>query len=160
MSVVAERIQPWLITLLQAGGPTLVFGVAGALLGLLVALALAWLCGHLLRWRGSRSVRVASLAARGVSRAEIARRTGLSQDAVGMLLKVRRSRRGRPNLPAPARIAAFHRADAHRRNRDWNPQVVINARDTGFVEGSPYAARPLPSVLTTSTRLTRSGQVA
>ncbi len=123
MSQLIESLRAGAAALLTAGGPTLVFGVAGALAGALLALGIARLCGRLLtRGRGGR-VRVASLAARGATRAEIARRTGLSQDAVGMLLCVRPARRGRRNLPAPARIAVSQRAQARGRNRDWNPQV-------------------------------------
>lgn len=160
MSPLIDRLQSLLAELVHAGGPTLVFGVAGALLGLLVAFGVFHLAGSLLRWHGARSVRVASLAARGVSRAEIARRTGLSQDAVGMLLQVRPARRGRPNLPAPARIAASQRADARARNRDWNPQMLVNRQDAIVGGRSPRAARPLPSALANSNRLTRSGQAA
>lgn len=160
MSRLAELTHAGLAVLLQAGGPTLVFGAAGALLGVLLALALMRVAGLLIRWQGARSIRVASLAARGVSRAEIARRTGLSQDAVGMLLHVGSSRRGRPKLPVPARIAASHRAQAHRRTRDWNPQMLVNTGDATASPRNPYAARPLPSGAGRSSRFTRSGRVA
>jgi hypothetical protein len=160
MSAVVDRLQSGIAALLHAGGPTLVFGLAGALVGVLVALAGFRGAARLLEWRGKRSARVALLAARGVSRAEIARRTGLSQDAIGMLLRVRPGRSSRRNLPAPARIAAPGGGRAHRRNRDWNPQVVARARDTALVAERPMSARPLPFRIPRNSRFTRSGQAA
>ena len=160
MSPVVDRLQSGFAALVHAGGPTLVFGVAGALAGVLVALGGFWVAARLVEWRGKRSARVALLAARGVSRAEIARRTGLSQDAVGMLLHVRPGRSGRRNLPAPARIAAPGGGRAHRRNRDWNPQVVAGAKDRAVVAEGPKSARPLPFRIPRNSRFTRSGQAA
>lgn len=160
MSQIADRLHVWLAALLHAGGPTLVFGIAGALLGVLVVIALMWVCGRLAGLRSMRSVSVAALAAGGISRAGIARRTGLSQDAVGMLLHVRATHPGRRKLPVTARIAASDRANARRRNRDWNPQVVVNTQDRVFVGGLEYAAQPLPFNPSTFDRLTRSGQAA
>ena len=160
MSPVVDRIQSGLVALIQAGGPTLVFGVAGALVGVLVALGGYRAAARLVEWRGKRTARVALLAARGVSRAEIARRTGLSQDAVGMLLRVRPGRSARRNLPAPARIAALGGGRAHRRNRDWNPQVFVGQMDTAVVAERSGSARPLPFRIPRNSRFTRSGQAA
>ena len=160
MSQVMEFLRGGAVALLSAGDPTLVFGVAGAFAGALMALGLALACRRLLSWRSGGRVRVASLAARGVTRAEIARRTGLSQDAVGMLLCVRSARRGRRNLPAPARIAASRRADARGRNRDWNPQTLTTGGVSGYARIGSGSARPLPSAPSTFGRLTRSGRAA
>jgi hypothetical protein len=160
MSPVVDRIQSGIAALLHAGGPTLVFGVVGALAGVLIALGGFWAVARLVEWRGKRSARVALLAARGVSRAEIARRTGLSQDAVGMLLRVGPGRSGRRNLPAPARIAALSGARAHRRNRDWNPQVVAVVVDRPVVAERSKSARPLPFRIPRNSRFTRSRQAA
>lgn len=160
MSPLIELARGWAATAVAAGGSTLVFGMAGALAGALIALAVALLVGRAARWVRGRRVRIASLAARGASRAEIARRTGLSQDAVGLLLSVRESHRGRRNLPVPARIAAFRRADAPRRNRDWNPQAFAGGQLRSGATARRGSARALPSGGASSNGLTRSGQAA
>jgi hypothetical protein len=147
-------------SLLQAGGPTLVSALAGALAGTLVAFVAWRIALALLRWRALRTARVDILLSRGVSRAEIARRTGLSQDAVGMLVRVRTGRSGRRKLPAPARIAALQRDRAHRRNRDWNPQAVAGKGFVSVDGDVPQAARPLPFRIPRNSRFTRSGQTA
>ena len=55
--------------------------------------------------RIDRPGRALALAAKGVDRAEIARQTGLSHDAVAMLLHGAPGQHGRRNVPAAARIA-------------------------------------------------------
>ena len=160
MTGLLEPLRELLASAIATAGPTAVFGIAGAVSGAIAALLVAALCRSVLLWIRGRRVRVASLARRGASRAEIARRTGLSQDAVGMLLCVRAVPRGRRNLPAAARIAAPRAADARRRNRDWNPQLVGAARVAASVGRGAGSARALPSPRASAMRLTRSGQAA
>ncbi len=95
MNAIADRSMALLAEAVRLAGPQAVFGIAGALAGLLLGYAAYRLAGALVRRIGRRGMRVESLVAMGVSRAEIARRTGLSQDAVAMLLRVRPARRGR-----------------------------------------------------------------
>lgn len=160
MTSLVDLLQGWLAAAVAAGGPTLVFGIAGAVAGAASALVLALLCRAATAWLRGRGVRVSSLAARGATRAEIARRTGLSQDAVGMLLCVRGGQRGRRNLPAAARIAASRGADVRRRNRDWNPQVIAGGKVRAESPARSGSARALPSLGAAAIRLTRSGQAA
>jgi hypothetical protein len=160
MSGLADRSMEMLAAAIRFAGPATVFGVVGALAGLLVAYATYRLAGALVRRIGRRAVRVESLVALGVSRAEIARRTGLSQDAVTMLLRVRPARRGRRKLPAPARIAALKTDRAHRRNRDWNPQAVAGTQVNHAGTATRKAARPLPFPGASHGGLTRSEQAA
>ena len=76
--------------------------------------ARAWVASRLsrvrVRSRGGRSTRARALAlaARGTSRVEIARVTGLSRDVVSLLLRAGDDDAGdeRPNLPRTARFAA------------------------------------------------------
>lgn len=80
-----------------------------AVCGVVLLLAAgAWLYRRSRRSGGiGRSDLARSLAAQGVASAEIARRTGLSRDAVAMLLPDGPAAvAGRRNLPAPARSSA------------------------------------------------------
>lgn len=160
MNVLADRLHTWLAALLHLAGPTLVSGIAGALLGMLLVLTLVAMWRLLMRLRATRSVNVAVLAAGGISRPEIARRTGLSQDAVAMLLTVRRPSSGRRKVPATARTAGLQRAPASHRSPDWNAQVIAVSRDRSGRTGGREAARPLPSSRMRFSGLTRSGQMA
>ena len=160
MSAFTDGAATLLARAIRIAGVEIVFGVAGAIAGLLGAYLLYRLGAALLRRVGRRRVRVESLVAQGVSRAEIARRTGLSQDAVTMLLRTRGARRGRRNLPAPARIAALKSDRAHRRNRDWSPQPIA---DTQFSYGGTMlvrSARRLPFSAASHAGFTRSRQTS
>lgn len=74
--------------------------------------ARAWLATRSLRTRtrsSGRAPRARALAARGTSRVEIARVTGLSRDVLALLLRAADHDAGadeRPNLPRTARFAA------------------------------------------------------
>ena len=114
MSGFGQALAESALAVARALGPTTVSAVAGAIGGAVAALILALVVLRVLEWWRRRSQRVSSLASRGASRAEIARRTGISQDAVGMLLHARGASRSRRNLPLPARIAVPPRADRRR----------------------------------------------
>lgn len=160
MNRAVELLREAVVAAVQFAGPTTVSAALGAAAGIVAALVVVLLGRALIGWIRGRRVRVASLVRQGASRAEIARRTGLSQDAVGMLLRVRGSHRGRRNLPPAARIAAPNTANAHRRNRYWNPQAMPVQRFTASDRSPAGSARALPSPGPSATRLTRSGQAA
>lgn len=71
------------------------------------------------RGRGNRSNAALTLAARGASPLEIAQRTGLSRDAVEMLLRTRAAQGSRRNVPDAARFAGLERLQSGAGLRTW-----------------------------------------
>lgn len=121
---------------MTAAAGLLVAGTAAAL-----AVAAGVLALLLRRGPVRRKARARRLAARGADRAEIARRTGLPQDAVGMLLQGSPVLRARQNRPPAARTAA---PAAGRAARGRSTQVFDEAQLARSVRALGGGARRLP----------------
>jgi hypothetical protein len=123
---------------------------ASPALAALAGVLLACLCAPLLlRRRGAPAApefatldaQVHALAAEGAAYAEIARRTGLSRDAVGLMLRVAAHRQNSP-LAAASAVAVPARAPV--RSAVEEAQVSFNQRLAEFAAGRRRPARALP----------------
>ena len=134
-------------TELSALTPAALAGAAALLAFALVTLA-AWLIG---RRRGGRSRERGSaalaMARRGTAPAEIARRTRLSRDAVGLALRLGTATERTParqNSPAAAEAAAPRAAAARPRRSGGVLQAVMYQWVRVFAPLSARRARALP----------------
>lgn len=143
--------------------PRILFGALGAVVGIVCVLVLFMLVRYLLvhlRPGSTRSARVSALAASGASRAEIARRTGLSQDAIGMLLRSRPGAHGRPNLPGAARTAAAATPRRQPATSDVFSQMAAAHAFAGYSRQRPGSAHRLLDGVVRSMRFSRERRMA
>lgn len=116
-------------------------GALAALGGVALAILALLLVIRPRRRGGSAPRQVRALARQGLSTPEIARRTGLSRDAVALAMQVENAAPGRRNLPSAARIAGQPAAPATFREA---MQVASRQQVAQTEAVPPRAARPLP----------------
>lgn len=157
MLVTASVLETLWLSVATTRADALLAGVVGAL----VSGTIGWaLLRRYTRRGGVRSQRARTLATRGMDRAEIARQTGLSRDALAMLLAAETTRGGRRKVPGTARIAAENPDPSSARRAVATPQVDAGNGVMGSVPRRRTAAHRLLDTLLQTVRTPRHGRAA